>query len=182
MYSLIAPLALGLAAATSPGPEVERPVVKPQRVGQLHTLRTIPEACIRLEGQFTGEAEEAYRVAALPTHPRCQPRARFRLEAAAAVRPDGPDAAAAGERWRLNDVIRVPSAECAKRQAVVQVWRSTANATPPALDAQGRARIHLADLRADGPPLGQSGLGEYVAALTVEDGGCRRRRWFGGSP
>ena len=37
------------------------------------------------------------------------------------------------------------------RDRVVRVWRSTAQATPPKLDAQGRSRLYLKDSLAGMP-------------------------------
>ncbi|KGO98683.1 hypothetical protein [Novilysobacter defluvii] len=114
-------------------PEIERPAAAPQAVGAVHTLRTITEACTRLEGVFTGKEEPPYAIRAVQSAPGCQPRARFDGEAA----PD------AGEGWILNDRITVPSAACADQTAMVEVWRLPGTAAPPELDAQGKARIYF---------------------------------------
>src|SRR3546814_14098461 len=53
--------------------------------GVVHTLRAIPEACARLQGEFTGDAAQPYRFAAVRTSATCQPRAR--LVDAAKARP-----------------------------------------------------------------------------------------------
>ena len=50
--------------------------------------------------------------------------------------------------WVLNDVIRVPRADCPAQQAVLRVWRKPAAAVPPSLDAQGRSRIYLEEAQA----------------------------------
>lgn len=163
--------AIGLATAScaafaaEPAPEIQRPVGTAQAVGAAHTLRTIPEACARLEGVFTGEAAQPYKFAAVRTSPQCQPRARF-VDFAKAK-----PSAAAG--WKLNDVIRVPNAGCASQQAVVSVWRLPADNTPK-LDGQGSARIYLQDAKQDA----QSGkklppVTSYAAEMKVDGKACR---------
>ena len=162
-------LLCGLAGATvlagEPESEIRRAAAVPQAVGAVHTLRTIPEACARLQGRFTGEPAAPYRFEAVRTSVRCQPRAK--LVDAAKVGPD------AGQGWILNDLIRVPSANCPGRQAVLRIWRRPADAAPPELDAQGRARIYLEQ------SLQQAQSGKlppvplYAAALTVEGAACR---------
>jgi hypothetical protein len=161
--------ALCLASLTSvaaePDPEIRRAPAAPQAVGMVHTLRVIPEACARLEGQFTGHAAAPYRFAALRTSDRCQPRARF-VDAVGAK-------ASVANGWILNDVIRVPSAACKAQQAVVRVWRKDVKAMPPKLDAQGRSRIYLkqgmdAVRQGDLKP-----IPVYAAAMQVEGLACK---------
>jgi hypothetical protein len=54
-------LAMALPAmAADPTPEIHRDPATPQPVGVLHTLRQIPEACARIQGQFTGDAANPY--------------------------------------------------------------------------------------------------------------------------
>src|SRR5687767_6297010 len=65
------------AMATEAKPEIVRPTGTPQAIGAVHAVRTIPEACVRLEGMFTGAAAQPYRFAAVKSFPHCQPRARF---------------------------------------------------------------------------------------------------------
>ena len=108
MRPLVMPFALLLLAtqavrASEPVPEIKRDAATPQAVGALHTLRGIPEACARLEGQFTGDPAQPYRFDVVRTSPNCQARARF-VDAAKAK-----PSAASG--WILNDVIRVPSVD-----------------------------------------------------------------------
>lgn len=157
--------ASAIAAAAEPKPEIQRQPAAPQAVGAVHTLRTIPEACARLEGQFTGDAATPYKFAAVRTSERCQPRARI-------VDAKGANASAANG-WILNDVIRVPSATCKARQAVVRVWRKDAGNTPPKLDAQGRSRIYLKD----GLDAARAGdlepIPTYAAAMSMEGLACR---------
>jgi len=146
LVPLVLPIAVllpGLAfAAQDPKPEVTRPEITrgastPQAVGQAHTLRTIPEACARIEGLFTGQPADPYKFTLARTSPNCQPRAR--VVDAAKVKPDAKDG------WIFNDLVRVPSAACPSQEAVVRVWRKPASGAPPALDAQGRSRIYLKD-------------------------------------
>lgn len=155
----------GTAGAADPVPEIQRPPAAPQATGVVHALRTIPEACARLEGQFTADAKTPYRFAAVRTSERCAPRAR--LVDAAQAKP----AAAGG--WRLNDVIRVPSAACPGQQAVVRIWRKEAGNAPPKLDAQGRSRIYLKD-GLDAAKAGDlKALPMFAVAMQVEGKGCR---------
>lgn len=130
-------LVAATASAADPKPEIQRAAGAPQAIGVAHTLRTIPEACARLEGKFTSDKAKPYAFAAVPSSARCQPRARL-VDAVSAK-------ASIANGWLLNDVIRVPSASCPSQQAVVRVWRHAAKAAPPKLDAQGRSRIYLKD-------------------------------------
>lgn len=152
-------------AAAEPAPEIRRAPAPPQAVGTVHTLRVIPEACARLEGQFTGNPSAPYKFVAVRTSERCQARARM-VDAASAK-------ASTAAGWILNDVIRVPSAACAAQQAVVRVWRKDAKATPPKLDAQGRSRIYLKD----GMEAARAGdltpIPVYAAAASVEGLPCK---------
>jgi hypothetical protein len=151
------------ASAAEPKPEIERPAAAPQAVGAVHTLRTIPEACARIEGQFTGQSADPYKFAVARTSASCQPRAR--LVDASKAKPS----AASG--WIFNDLIRVPSAACTTQQAVVRIWRKPADATPPKLDAQGRSRIYLKDA-ADRARAGAPSIPVYAAAMSVEGKPC----------
>ncbi|WP_407354041.1 hypothetical protein [Luteimonas sp. R10] len=157
---VVAPVAL---AADGQAPEIERKVAPPQAVGAAHTLRQIPEACARIEGVFTGQAEPPYRFTVMQTSPGCQPRAR--LVNADEVRPDPDDG------WLLNDVVRIPSAACPSQQAVARIWRKPATASLQT-DAQGRARIYLDEARAqaEAGQVPQPAL--YAAQLRVEGDSC----------
>ena len=153
------------ASAAEPVPEIQRKPGAPQAIGVLHTLRTIPEACARLEGKFTGSAAAPYTFAAVRTSARCQPRARL---------VDAKDAkASAANGWVLNDVIHVPNAACPAQQAVVRVWRKNAKAQPPKLDAQGRSRIYLKDGldAARGGNLGPIPM--YAVVMSMEGLACK---------
>ena len=124
------------AADATPEPEIQRPLAAPQPVGQLHTLRNIPEACVRLEGEFTSDAGAPYRVHAVKREP-CAQRAGY---VDAATLKQSPSAASG---WILNDRISVPRSDAPSCIAVVEVWRREGNAVPPKLDAQGRSRLYL---------------------------------------
>ncbi|MBA2237307.1 MAG: hypothetical protein H0W24_01190 [Lysobacter sp.] len=160
-----------LAAAVNPAlaadskPEITRDAVTPQAVGAPHSVRTIPEACARLEGMFTGEAAQPYKFAAVRTSPKCQPRARF-VDAAKATPSEQ-----AG--WRLNDLIRIPNAACPGQIAAVRVWRKPVEVAPPGLDAQGRSRIYLADARAKSAAATQPPeVTLFAAEMAVEGAAC----------
>lgn len=154
-----------VAGAAEPVPEIRRQPGTPQAVGALHTLRTIPEACARLQGQFTDDPASPYRFSAVRSGERCQPRAR--LVDAASARPS------VARGWVLNDVIRVPRAGCPGQQAVVRVWRRDATAQPPKLDAQGRSRIYLKD-GLDAARAGDlTSIPLYAAVMAVEGLACR---------
>ena len=151
-------------SAADPTPEIRRDPGKPQAIGVAHTLRTIPEACARLEGQFTGQVTQPYKFAVVRTSPKCQARAKF-VDAAKAKPSE-----ASG--WIFNDLIRVPNATCATQQAVVRVWRKPANAVPPKLDAQGRSRIYLKE-SVDAAKKGDiAAIPMYAAAMAVEGVPC----------
>ena len=158
-------LAAAFASAADLRPEIQRQAASSQPVGVTHTLRTIPEACARLEGKFTGDNAKPYTFAAVATSARCQPRARL-VDAAVAK-------ASVANGWLLNDVIRVPSASCPSQQAVVRVWRHASKAKPPQLDAQGRARIYLKD-GLDAARQGQLGeIPMFATAMTLEGQACK---------
>ncbi len=163
-------LCVGLLAATSasaadPKPEITRQTASPQAVGVAHTLRTIPEACARLEGRFTGDKAKPYAFAAVPSSARCKPRARL-VDATGAK-------ASVASGWVLNDLIRVPGASCPSQQAVVRVWRQASKSKPPKLDAQGRSRIYLKD-GLDAARDGQlAAIPVYAAAMTLEGIACK---------
>lgn len=162
---LAASTAMAVAtAADQPLPEIRRPAALPQADGVAHTLRTIPEACTRLEGRFTGQTDRPYVLGAVQTSPRCQARARFEQL------PQPP----AGPGWVLNDILRVPSAACPSRVAVVRVWRKPADTAAPRMDAQGKTRIYLKD-GLDAAKSGTLGaVPRYAMVLNVEGGAdCR---------
>ncbi len=165
---LVAALSLApmLSMAADPAPEIKRDPATAQAVGAVHTLRTIPEACTRLEGQFTGDAAQPYKFDAVQTSPNCQSRAHF-VDAAKA-KPSAADG------WILNDLIRVPNAACPAQSAAVRVWRRPANATPPKLDGQGRARIYLADSVAKAKAGELAQVPVYAASMVMEGSICSK--------
>lgn len=149
-----------MALAADVAPEIRRPPATPQAVGAEHTLRQIPEACVRLQGRFTGEADNPYVFETVPSSPTCQPRAKLAAFTPAIAQP------ASG--WVLNDVIRVPRADCPAQQAVVRVWRKPAAAVPPSLDAQGRSRIYLEEAQAKAAAGRLAALPAYALEQAVE--------------
>lgn len=153
------------ALAAEPTPEVTRAPAPAQATGVLHGLRNIPEACVRLQGKFTGDPAAPYRIAVVRSSPACQPRAR--IVDAASAKPS----VASG--WILNDRIRVPSAACTSRQAVVTVWRHPTDPTPPALDAQGRARIYLEESMRKARAGKLAAVPTYAVSMQVEGKACR---------
>lgn len=164
LHTLCAGLLAASAAFAGDGaPEIQRPPATPQAVGVVHTLRTIPEACTRLEGRFTADGSAPYALAAVRTGARCQSRA--------ALQERAPAPGAAG--WVLNDLIRVPSAACPSRQAVIRVWRKPAGGAVPRMDAQGKARVYLKD-GLDAASAGQLGeIPQYAVAMALEGKACR---------
>ncbi len=155
------------ALAADPQPEIQRPVGTPQPIGAVHTIRQIPEACARFEGAFTGDPAQPYRFNVVRTSAQCQPRAR--LVDYAKARPS----IAGG--WKLNDIIRIPSASCASQRTVVRVWRKPVDVQPPALDAQQRSRIYLQDAKAaiESGKVAQAPIPLYAAEMKVEGNACR---------
>ncbi|MGH8080318.1 MAG: hypothetical protein ACREP7_07065 [Lysobacter sp.] len=152
-------------AATDPVPEVKRDASVPaQAVGAVRTLRQIPEACARLEGQFTGDAAQPYKFVAVRSSPNCQPRARF-VDAAKAQPSE-----AAG--WKFNDLIRVANAACPQQQAVVRIWRKPVAVAPPTLDAQGKSRLYLQDEKEKAAANRLAAIPMFAAAMTVEGKAC----------
>lgn len=152
------------AMAAEPKPEIDRAKATPQAVGAAHTLRSIPEACARIEGMFTGQSADPYKFAVVRTSPNCQPRARF-VDAAKA----GPSVA---KGWIFNDLIRVPNASCPAQQAVVKVWRKPGANGSPELDAQGRARIYLGDSKEAAQADKLAAIPMFAASMAVEGEAC----------
>lgn len=165
LFLLAAWPAMAATAATPTAPEIERGPATAQAVGVAHTLRTIPEACARLEGVFTGDADEPYRFAAVLSRPGCQPRARF-VDAAKA-------APSVKDGWMLNDRLQVPSAECPSRHAVVQIWRRPGSAASPKLDAQGKARIYLDEEKQKAAAKRPVVTPMFAATMEVQGRACR---------
>lgn len=152
-----------LAADTKP--EIERAEAAPQAVGAAHTLRTIPEACARVEGVFTGRAADPYKFSVVRTSLRCQARAVLvdgvRIEPSQAT------------GWIFNDLIRVPSVDCPSRKAVVEVWRKPAANGGPQLDGQGAVRVYLDDQTQRVASAGKrSAITKFAVAMSVQGEPC----------
>lgn len=152
------------AVAAAAKPEITREPGEPQQPGVVHTVRTIPEACSRLEGMFTGDAAQPYRFATVKSSPNCQARARF-VDFTKAQPSEA-------KGWKFNDEIRVPSAACPSQLAVVRVWRKPGAAAPPELDTQGRSRIYLQDASAKAKQRSAPQVPVYAAEMTMEGRGC----------
>ena len=162
LHTLCAGLLAASAAVAGDGaPEIQRPPATPQAVGVVHTLRTIPEACTRLEGRFTADGSAPYALAAVRTGARCQSRA--------ALQERAPAPGAAG--WVLNDLIRVPSAGCASQQAVVRVWRKPVEQVVK-LDGQGQSRVYLDDAKQAAAGGKLAAIPMFAAEMVVEGEAC----------
>ncbi len=165
---LLFAMALPALATLSPGdpkPEIARDPAKPQPQNSVHTLRQIPEACARLEGMFTGQADDPYAFAVVRISETCQPRARF--VDATKVQPS------LSKGWKFNDLIRVPNANCPSQQVVVRVWRKPATTAPPKTDAQGKSRIYLEEQRRAAAANQLAAVPMYAATMAVEGEACR---------
>ena len=112
-----------------------------QSTGVKHTLRQIPEACVRLEGVFTGDPAKPYAMELVRLGPPCQPRARYdgRLTKAMAT---------PGTGWRQTQVIRIPSANCPGLVVDFEVWQRP-GAAAPRPDGQGQTRVYLEEAQRD---------------------------------
>jgi hypothetical protein len=161
---LLAAAVAAPALAADPAPEIRRDPAPAQAPGKLHALRTIPEACARMQGEFTGDAAQPYKFAVVRTSANCQARAR--LVDAAKAKPS------ARSGWIFNDIIRVPNAACATQQAVVRVWRHPAAVAPPKLDGQGRSRIYLKESLAKAKADQLAPIPMYAASMQVEGLPC----------
>ncbi len=157
-------LASAFATHAADSPEINRPAGSAQAIGAVHTLRQIPEACARLEGTFTGDAAQPYRFTVVRTSEQCQPRSRY-------VDFDKAQPSAA-KGWKLNDVIRVPSAACPSQQAVVSVWRLPVDKKPE-LDGQGQSRIYLEDAKKQAAAGKTAQVPMFAAKAEVEGKACR---------
>lgn len=158
-------MAIGAPAlAADPTPEIHRDPATPQPPGVVHTLRQIPEACARIQGQFTGNASDPYKFELVRTSPNCAPRAK--LVDAAKAKPSE------GTGWKFNDLVRVPSTQCATRFAVVRVWRKPAHVAPPQLDAQGKSRLYLEEQRKAAAAGQLADVPQYAVSTAVEGTPC----------
>ena len=150
--------------AAAAKPEIIRETGQPQTAGTVHTVRAIPEACVRLEGMFTSDGNQPYRFAAVKSSPNCQPRARF-VDFAEAQPSEA-------KGWKFNDEIRVPNAACPSQLAVVRVWRKPGAAAPPTLDAQGRSRIYLQEATEKAKRGSAPQVPVYAAEMKLEGRRC----------
>ncbi|KAF1014662.1 MAG: hypothetical protein GAK31_02149 [Stenotrophomonas maltophilia] len=73
--------------------------------------------------------------------------------------------------WKLNDVIRVPSAACPAQQAVVRVWRLP-SAHKQELDGQGQSRIYLEDAKKQAAAGTIAQIPQFAAQLQMEGKAC----------
>lgn len=144
-----------VAVAADPAPLRQRPPASAQADGAEHTLRQIPEACVRLQGRFGGAT--GYRLQALRSAPGCQPRARF--AAPGSVQPDP----AAG--WQLDERIVVPSASRPGCRAELAVWKRPAGAA--SRDGQGQVRVYLDQGRRDAAAGSLPALAQWTAVLVL---------------
>ena len=166
LHIVLAGLWLPLAAATAvaQSPEIQRGPIPAQARGALHTLRTIPEACTRLEGRFTGAKDVPYALTQVRTSARCQARAQLQDARKAQ--------ASVANGWILNDELHVPNASCSGQMAVIRIWRKDASSANPKRDAQGRVRVYLKD-GLDAAAQGQLGaVPQFAVAMSVEGRGC----------
>lgn len=163
VLATVAAIAFPLRAAEPQPRRGERPPGTPQAVGALHTVRTIPEACTRLEGMFTGDASAPYRLQPVPVGGTCQARARW-IEPAQA-RP------AEAEGWVFEDRIRIPAAGCPSQEAVVEVWHKPVE-QPLARDGQGQVRIYLQDAQKQAAAGKMAPLPEFTARMKLAGKPC----------
>lgn len=153
----------GVASAAGPAPEITRKAAAPQAVGVAHTVRQIPEACVRIEGVFTGDAEVPYRYTVGRTGANCQPRATFADAATAQPSTAG--------GWIYSDLIRIPAQGCDTLQAVVKVWRKPVAQTAER-DGQGRARLYLDEMKPQAGGAKPNAVPAYAASMDVEGTPC----------
>ena len=162
-WLVLLPLVAQAQAPAASQPEIQRPPGTAQAVGAVHTVRQIPEACARVEGRFTGQADAPYAMQLVRTDARCQPRAA--LLDFAQVLP--------GENgWRLNDRIRIPAAGCPGQQAVVEVWRRPVE-QPLTRDGQGQVRVYLGEARQQAEAGRLASLPAFAVNLMMEGKSCR---------
>ena len=153
-------------AAGTGGSQVasQRPAVQPQPDGVLHTLRQIPEACVRLQGQFTGQAQQPYALQVVETSLTCPRRAVF----------TGVSAQAPGEPgWQPVEQLRVPSARCPGMVRVLDLWQLPGQVRRLPVDGQGRERVYLEQARATPAADSRALLPQWRASWQVQ-GQCAR--------
>src|SRR3546814_16459418 len=88
------------ARASDPAPEIEREPAAPQQTGVLHALRPTPEACPRLQGEFSNHPAAPYRFAVVRTSAHLPPPARSHN--AEAAQPTPP------RRWITQHPLPLP--------------------------------------------------------------------------
>lgn len=157
----VQPVAAAAAGTQAANP---RPAVQPQPDGGLHTLRQIPEACVRLQGQFTGLAQQPYALQVVPTSASCPRRAVF-----AGVSTQAP----AVPGWQPVEQLRVPSARCPGMVLVLQLWQLPGQVRRLPADAQGRERVYLEQVRATPAADSRALLPQWRASWQVQ-GQCAR--------
>jgi hypothetical protein len=157
------PLLLALSGAAMATAPAARPAASPQADGVAHTLRQIPEACIRLQGMFTGRADQPYALQAVPTQERCPRRAVF-----AGIS----DAPQADEGWQLDEQIMVPSAACPALRMTLSLWRHPGQVRTAERDGQGQVRVYVEQARQAATGGGQATLPQWRASWQVQ-GRCR---------
>lgn len=161
------PLAATAQTPAAMEPEIQRPPAMAQAVGIVHTVRQIPEACTRIEGRFTGQADAPYDMQWVRTSAQCQPRAMLLdfAQVNAQVKP-GEDG------WRLNDRIRIPATDCPGLQAVVEVWRRPVE-QPLTRDGQGQVRVYLGEARQQAEAGKLASLPAFAVNMAVQGKPCR---------
>jgi len=162
-WLVLLPLAAQAQGPAAAQPEIQRPPGTAQAQGAVHTVRQIPEACARIEGRFTGQANAPYAMQLVRTDARCQPRAALLDEAQVTPGANG---------WRLNDRIRIPAAACPGQQAVVEVWRRPVE-QPLTRDGQGQVRVYLGEARQQAEAGKLASLPAFSVNMAVEGKPCR---------
>lgn len=125
-----------LPASTTPTtPTSQAPTTEahPQALGLRHTIRQIPEACVRLEGVFTDSKTTPYNVDVVPISNRCQPRAQFVPYSARSCKSG---------QWKTQSQIHIPRADCSLCSATITVF-TCPNSPPHWQDGRGNIRIYL---------------------------------------
>lgn len=148
-------LAATAHAGTELPPQRTRTASTPQADGTVHTLRQIPEACVRLQGQFGGAA--GYALEVVPLGPGCPQRARF--VAPGTLTPDP----AAG--WQYDEQIVVPAARDRRCTATLAVWKLPAGMA--GRDGQGQARVYLDQARQQAAAGRLPAPARWTAVLTI---------------
>lgn len=136
----------------------------PQPVGEVHLLRQVPEACLRVLGRFTDVPAAPYQMEAERLWDGCQPRWRVLRE------PAGGFSDKSG--WHLEQVIRVPRRDCPQMVARFELWKRGSISASGPRDGQGQQRIYLEQARAQSRA-GQLAEPEAVGIHLETQGSCR---------